>query len=724
MKKLLILATALALLCSLAVPALADSTADERLAEVTAKVKETLGLDTERYTGFYGSLEDNPLAPTWELEWSNEEGESLYVSALEDGKIISCSAYDNVDSDSSGGFAPTFPKGDRDSAKAAAAAFLDRVLTEGETALAEESDAPLRLGATTYRFYGEILINGLSAGLSYSVTVRCSDNKITRFYRDDLTGSVMGDIPSPTPSVTAEKAAATLRDTLSLRLEYVAEDGGSRAVLRWLPEWGDDYYVDAATGALIDLTELYANVPGGDKGATGGDGAVNDNASESASDSNAGLSSAEQEGIAKLEGVLSREALDAAAQKFTALGLDKYTLATVSYTVDRETEEGAEPMVTAYLRYGRQVEDYTWRRNVTLNARTGELLSVSSSGRLPDDAGLTVDLTQAQTKAESFLRDLEPDRFAKSALYNSVEAQDGWSGSHSFTFAQKENGYFFPANSFNVRIDATDGSVSGYSKRFNDDVTFDSAEGLCTADEAVDAWLSTFETKLQYILVPTAIDFSQPEYAPLEGMGVSYLYTLALGYQLSQDRSPLGIDAKTAKPVYPNITSYQAAITYDDLEGHWVKTQAEKLAAYGVGFSGGSFQPDKALTQLDLLTLLVSTQGWVYTPGEDSADDLYEMAYSLGLLTRDERNDDATLTRSETVKLIIDASGYGELARLQGIYRTDFTDDKDIPAAYYGCVALARGLGIVSGNPGGLFLPNETATRAEAATMLYNLMAR
>ena len=53
-----------------------------------------------------------------------------------------------------------------------------------------------------------------------------------------------------------------------------------------------------------------------------------------------------------------------------------------------------------------------------------------------------------------------------------------------------------------------------------------------------------------------------------------------------------------------------------------------------------------------------------------------------------------------------------------------FADDSQIPAACYGYVALAQGLGMVEGDGGGRFQPNAPATRAQAAVMLYNLMAR
>ena len=101
------------------------------------------------------------------------------------------------------------------------------------------------LNVTSYRFSGEILLNGLSAGLSYSISVRCEDNTITSFYRDDLNGRITNQIPAVRANISELQARSTLRSTLSLRPEYVLpEDGSTQAILRYLPEYGDEYYVE------------------------------------------------------------------------------------------------------------------------------------------------------------------------------------------------------------------------------------------------------------------------------------------------------------------------------------------------------------------------------------------------------------------------------------------------------------------------------------------------
>lgn len=721
-QKLLAILLAASVAVSMALPAAAQS-ADSRLADVTTSVKAVLDLNTEDYTDFYGDLDENILAPSWYLEWFGQNS-SLTVSATEEGKILSYYLREDLDAERSGSYAPSFPDGDRDSAQSSAEAFLNKVLTAGESYTIKDQGQD-RLNASTYRFRGEILLNGLSAGLSYSISVRCSDNEVTDFYRDDLNGQVMGGIPSAKASVSAEKARAALRDTLSLKLEYVLpEDGGKRAILRYLPEYGDDYYyVDAATGKLVNLTELSRDL---EMGAAGGSNSAADKeAAEAPSASAPTLSDAEQAGVKLLEGVLDRDALDAKVCAISALGLDAYSLSTVNYTVPRTDAD--DETVTAALVYGRQVDGSSWRRTVTVNARTGELIRVYSSAWMKEQTvARPVNMDQAQKIAAAFLTDRCSAQFVKTDLYSSYDALDNdYRVSHAFTFAQKEHGYFFPGNTITVSVDATDGSISAYEKRFDDGVTFDTPDGILSPEQALDAWLDTYAVKLSYIHVPAAIDYSHPNYKELMDYGISYLYKLVLGYGLGREDYFLGIDAKNGKPVAPVWAAEPSGMVYSDISGHWAQEKIEALGRYGVGYYGGRFEPNRALTQLDLLALLASTEGYLYIPEEDdAADRLYDFASGLGIIKKEERKDDMLLSRGETVKLILDAVGYSHVAQLEGIFRTHFSDEGNIPAEYLGYAALAQGLGMVSGTEGGRFQYDAGATRAQAAVMLHNLMAR
>ncbi|MDE7244569.1 MAG: hypothetical protein K2O18_11450 [Oscillospiraceae bacterium] len=711
-------AAAAAVPSSPTVPATSSApTSDQRLASVTAKVKATLGIGDE-YTEFYGDLSETEISPFWDLNWS-ADGIHLNVEATETGKILSyyLSETDNDPYAGIGNFPPTFPAVSRTQARQSAEAFLKKVLQSPESYRLSEQNTGM-LDTATHRFSGEIRLNGLSSPMTFSLTVRASDGKIIRFYRDSLERNVLGDVPSAKSNTSAASAGALLKKTMDLRLEYVLEDE-DKAVLRYLPEPGDEYYVDAQSGQLVNLTGLYEKLgEEGDKGGAvfNGTAAMPEAAADTAA---SGLSQAEQAGVAKLEGVLSKEELDEKLQQYTALGLKKYTLASASYTLDKKTDD-----VTARLIYTRKDGGGTWRRTVTCDGRTGELQSVSSSAPYEENRKTSVSVEDARKKAEAFLTEFWGDEFAATELYGS-DASSKWNSAHSFTYAQKENGYFFPENSLRVSIDVTDGTVSGLRRSWTDGVSFDSPEGILDKSAALDAWFSHYDMPLAYSYVPVKLDPGMDGAKPLMDMGYSYFYQLKLSYAVKENenrRYASGVDAKTGEVVYMEMVQLNGEITYSDIGDHWAKPQIEALARYGIGWYGGECRPREELTQFDYITLLLSTDGYRYIPGESEADSVYNRAYQMGILTRGERDSEKILTRGEAIQMLLGSAGYGNIAKMQGIFTCSFPDRAEIPANMLGWAALAQGLGVVSADSD--FAAGRSATRAEAVVMLYNFMSQ
>lgn len=699
MKRLLHLLLALALLATLTLPVSAAG-AEDRLTQVTLKVKETLGIGDE-YDTFSGDLQES-IRPFWSLHWSGGE-QGLEVIAGEDGKIYQCYRYGESQS-SSDSSVPSLPAVSRAQAQEAAQAFLDQVLTSGESATWNEGSA--RPGDRSYFFTGTILLHNLPSPFTFSLDVSTADASILSFSRSDLDRPYEEGVPSPTAKISPADAGSTLRTTLQLRLEYVRDGEEKTAVLRYLPELGGQYYVDAASGELVDLNTLYQEL---DKGSGG---TSEDN---SASSPEGGLSQAEQEGIAKLEGVQSKEALDQIVRAQTALGLEGTNLSAFAYATEDEGEQ-----VLATLTYTRPLEEGFWRRRVTVDARTGAVETVSSSRPRDENAVPTLTLEEAQATAEDYVNTLWGAQMEQSALYHSAGAVDG--SFYSFQYARQVNGYFFPEHNIQVEIDPADGTIAYLSHTFDETVTFDSADSLITPEAAMDAYFSAYAVTLGYQAVPVALDPNAPEAAPLLSYGYSYYYALRLGYTLESESSIRGVDAKTGVVLVREFRDN--TLIYDDLEGCWGKNQALTLAEYGVGWQGGSLRPNDTLIQLDLVALLASTHGYSYSPDKDDADDLYAYAYRCGILTPEQRQDTAQVTRLELIQLLLDSAGYGSIARLEGIYRCDYTDADTIPAGQLGYAALAQGLGLVAGDSAGRFAPNRPATRVEAIAILYQFMTR
>ncbi|MGI5962935.1 MAG: S-layer homology domain-containing protein [Lawsonibacter sp.] len=702
--------------------AAATEGADAKLAQITQSVKNTLDLDTTGYTSFHGDYGEQEFVPIWYLYWDGEMG-TLSVSALEDGTIVDYSNHLTQGSSGTGQGLPTFPEGDPKQAQSAAQAFLDKVLTSGlESVELEEPNGMNRLDSTTYRFSGTILLHGLPSPLNYSVTVRAADNVVTDFWRDVPSTSFLGEIPTSEAKVSQVTAAESLKETLSLRLEYcLLEEGETTARLCFLPDWTPTYYIDAKSGQRINLTQLEEEMYKG-----GNFGAAADGAASGASSAENGLSEAEQAGIQKLEGVLSSEALDGILRSVKEYGLDHYQLISTRFAVEKEDENGIAP-VSCTLRYSRAEDEGVYTRTAVVDARTGQVQQITSYIPWNEASQAALTKVQAQSKAETFLKTYYKEHATHLELYQSSEKravplEETETGPiYSFQFARKENGYFFPAHSYTVQIDTSDGSVCGFSYTYDESILFDSPEGVIEADKAKSVWMDSYDVTLGYLLVPEPLDSLDAIAQRLKQMGYQTYYHLKLGYSLQREQSYRGIDAKSGTLLSYSWPSEEVDLSYEDVTGHWAEEYIQRLAQFNIGYEGKLFQPDKALTQWDLVCILFSLHRYPIDPSQASPsqrDEAYTVAYEMGAVERGTRNDEMQLTRSQLVKHLLDGAGYGRIAALEGIFTCSYSDRASISKEELGYAALAQGLGLISGPYAG----NKTATRGQAAAMLCQLM--
>ena len=128
----------------------------------------------------------------------------------------------------------------------------------------------------------------------------------------------------------------------------------------------------------------------------------------------------------------------------------------------------------------------------------------------------------------------------------------------------------------------------------------------------------------------------------------------------------------------------------------------KKALWFHVYVENGKFEPDKALTWEKAVEILNSaTPMYVEVPkGKENEE----------------------INRLEAVKVLIDSLGHKEVAELNGIYKTAFSDMTG--NAYEGYTALAKGLGIVSGDGKGNFNPYNKTTNADFAIMVYNYLKK
>ena len=665
------------------------------LGRITLLAKNQLDIG-DSYTKFSGYPREG-LSRTWSLSWSSDS-ESVWAELDDEGLVLSYRLNRNSDYSTERyyGYAPTLPSLTEERAEEIAKAYANKLLGDRESADLTLSGGNI-LSSGSYYCYGFIRVDGLPTSMNLSVTV-AEDGTVVNYSRTNPADKYLTDPPASIPSATAAQAHAALAEKFALKLEYVMGDEGI-AVLRYIPVWGDEFIVDAGTGKLINLTELYNGIDDY-YGRGDGEKSLSQAAADSSSSMGGGLTETEIAGTEKLKGALDSAAIDKKLTAIPELGLSSYTLSRADYYFTSEDK------LIATLRYTLKgsTEDSVARKYITVNAMTGELMSLYSSRSYEDDKIPEYSASKAKATAEGFLARLFAADFAKTEIYSGDAL--------SLVYAQKEQGYFYPANNFSVDIDPVDGSIASFYYSFDDTVKFEKAENLIAEQQAHTAYASAFEAKLQYIDIPKYLDPTASEFKPYIDYGYSYLYEMLLGYKLEADRSPIGVAAKTGEVLYSPVT-VESSITYDDADGF---PQLELLAQYGVGFKGGKLRPYEALTQRDMLQLFASAVGWSYS----SDDDLFSFAQSYGFLTEGERALDSTVTRGDLIRCLLRAAGFQKSAELVGIWNPGFSDE--IPQEYVGYAAIARGLGLVKGGADGKFAADRTALRAEAGLILYAFM--
>lgn len=166
-----------------------------------------------------------------------------------------------------------------------------------------------------------------------------------------------------------------------------------------------------------------------------------------------------------------------------------------------------------------------------------------------------------------------------------------------------------------------------------------------------------------------------------------------------------------------------------DLKGHWARDSIMSLLEQGIitGYPDGSFKPDNTITRAEFATILVKAFKLENSGGTIFADtaahwakDYIAAAAANGVVNgydTDTFGPDNPITREQMAVMIVKAArltpATGELS---------FTDSGSISAWAREAVVTATANGIMKGYPDNTFLPQGSATRAEAVTVVMNAL--
>lgn len=684
MKRAISLLLAAAMLFGLfAVTAFAEDGTQEALKTVKQRIE-----DTNDYEEFYSSSYQNGDAMSYRFTWNHngEDGyKNLYVTVTGTGVITNYSKYSSDMTYSYG--KPSFDRVPVAEAMETAKAFLAKIdpTVCGEYELTSDRTSESLWGGS-YSFSLQRMVSGIPvSGDTGYVYVAEDGQTVTDFGLTYTETLVFEDAARAISRAEAEKDYA---EKIGMDLYYTDryEDGKRTPYPVYVPQKTYGTYISAITGE--PMSPLTPKTPGGNKG-------INDMAMPTAAPTEAAaaepeevrFSEAELKQLDNLAGLLGIEEAEKLVRGNKLFWLDDtMRLYRNSCTQDTFNER--------YL-YSLNFTADNGSASFTLNGDTGEIYNFSHYDWTYREKEI-MSAEEAQKLARSAAEELAAEKLA--------EYQEKDSSTGSVSYVRYANGIRYPSDSVYAYVSTYTGKLESYSINYSN-VTFPSLEGILTADEAAAKMFAQRDYELVYIR-----DCQSPE---------SEVYDKgSLIYRLKG--SSMQVDPYTGEMSKPVETV--TLPEYTDIAGHYGEKEITTLRRFGIGFAESEFRPDDAITKGEFLSL-ISGIFYRYSPvilykNADYTAACTE-AVSRSILPAEDADADTTLTRETMAMLMIRVMGLEDVAKLQGIYRSPFTD----VTRNEGYISILWAMGVIHGNGDGTYSPDLELTRAQAAIVIYNYIA-
>ena len=192
----------------------------------------------------------------------------------------------------------------------------------------------------------------------------------------------------------------------------------------------------------------------------------------------------------------------------------------------------------------------------------------------------------------------------------------------------------------------------------------------------------------------------------------------------------------TSNPSLPTTPQKPISKKYTDMgEALWAETAVNTLTEKGIiaGDGNGTFRPNDAITRAEFTKMLISAIGAADENAVAEFSDLdssqwyykyIASAYAAGIvygMSETEFGIGRTITRQEmAVMLARTLAIYKEMPETRG--NADFSDSNEIADWAKDDVMKLYRTGLMSGMGDGKFKPGSSATRAQAAMVIYNLL--
>lgn len=162
---------------------------------------------------------------------------------------------------------------------------------------------------------------------------------------------------------------------------------------------------------------------------------------------------------------------------------------------------------------------------------------------------------------------------------------------------------------------------------------------------------------------------------------------------------------------------------YLDIEGHYANGMIMRLNNNLIITSDDEkvFRPDANVSQKDFLAWMTAAlTGTNY----ENTDDMYNYLVVNKIISSSEIRPEAEILKEDAIVFFIRALGYESIAKAEDIYRLTFADSHIITPSKIGYIAVAKGIGMISGDENNCVKPKTPLTRSDACCMIYKYLSR
>lgn len=562
------------------------------------------------------------------------------------------------------------------------------------------------------------------------------NGKVTSFNRNTVTLDT-SKLPSEKDVISLDKAVEKYKQSVNFSLQYITQYQNSpygmpvkpSILLAYVPNYYTDY-LDAVKGVLInyDGSELVVN-----------DNMVQLNNKPVPMDPDAVLPA----GTVKTETEAKAVAEDYRKTVEALLG--------VKFDDNNPSQQVYGPQNDSwYFYWGKNSENINFNFNISINKTTGRISNMSfgkydyAYEKMMMPGGQTtlpevkekINWSDGKLKALEMVKKLAPEQhgfYMDQNLTEPVLTDDvkKTMREYNYYFTRVANGILFRDNSMSVNIDRQTGEIKNFYMNWSD-VDFPQVSAIVTKEAAMDRYFEGMEAKLQYYQKSSYDRLTQlqkTDPVPL------LVYTFVRkGYSYG---GGMYIDAATGKLVDYSGREVKpaASATESQLGDSWAKRSVELLIAQGI-IKDPYIDYDLELTRAEAVKMLSIAKGNQYyydynmvqvpsftdVPKENENFPYVENAVRQGIIAKGtEFKGDEKITKEEFAVLLVNMTGYAELAGKSSIFKTDGLSVTNPADAGY--VAICSALDFLPVKPGETFTGSGNLTLAEAAESLYKALS-